>query len=111
MLMRRINCGRQLVAFACTVLVLAAAGNARGQSDSTPSAKAADSKGPEGKSKGPVVNDYNYPQVRQINQHIRQVWVDNQLSPSPHATDGEWCRRVYLDIIGRIPSVQELRAY
>jgi hypothetical protein len=27
------------------------------------------------------------------------------------ATEGEWCRRVFLDIIGRIPSVEELEAF
>ena len=61
--------------------------------------------------KGPAIPDYNLPQVRQINQDIRQVWTDNNLSPSPPATDGEWCRRVYLDVLGRVPSVQELRDF
>lgn len=60
---------------------------------------------------GPVVPDYGMPQVKFINEQIRQVWTDNQLTPSPPATDGEWCRRVYLDILGRIPSVQELRDF
>jgi hypothetical protein len=57
------------------------------------------------------VPDYNLPQVKSINEQIRQVWTDNQLVPSPPATDGEWCRRVYLDILGRIPSVDELREF
>src|SRR4051812_16679468 len=55
--------------------------------------------------------DYNIPQVAFINKEIRQVWTDNNLTPSPPALDQEWCRRVYLDIIGRIPSVQELREF
>jgi hypothetical protein len=55
--------------------------------------------------------DYGLPQVRRINEEIRQVWVDHHLAPSPLATEGEWCRRVYLDVLGRIPSVQELREY
>lgn len=55
--------------------------------------------------------DYGIPQVARINQEIRQVWTDNQLMPSPMATDGEWCRRVYLDVLGRIPSVEELQAF
>lgn len=55
--------------------------------------------------------DYGLPQVKRINQEIRQVWSDNQLSPSPAASDGEWCRRVYLDVLGRIPTVPELRDY
>ena len=36
---------------------------------------------------------------------------ENQITPSPRATDGEWCRRVYLDIIGRVPSVDELKKF
>jgi len=113
--MRRNIQGPTFVVSACAALVLWAANvtgqDARGQSASTPTTKAGDSKAGDSKSKGPVVPDYNLPQVRQINQHIRQVCMDLQLSPSPHATDGEWCRRVFLDIIGRVPSVQELRDY
>jgi hypothetical protein len=61
----------------------------------------------------PVVGptDYGYPQVAKINEQIRQVWSDNNMTPSPPATDGEWCRRVFLDILGRVPSVAELRAF
>ncbi len=55
--------------------------------------------------------DYNIPQVRMINQEIDKVRTDNQLIASPAATDGEWCRRVYLDILGRIPAVDELREF
>lgn len=58
-----------------------------------------------------VVPDYNIPQVKQINQEVRQVWADHQLIASPPATDGEWCRRLFLDILGRIPSVDELREF
>lgn len=63
------------------------------------------------KTVGPVVPNYGMPQVEFINQQIRQVWNDNGMSPSPPASDGEWCRRVYLDVLGRIPSVQELREF
>jgi hypothetical protein len=63
------------------------------------------------KSDGPIVPDYGLPQVKVINKEIRQVWTDNNLRPSPQATDGEWCRRVYLDVLGRVPSVNELREF
>ena len=33
------------------------------------------------------------------------------MKPSPPATDGEWCRRVFLDVLGRVPSVTELREF
>ena len=46
--------------------------------------------------------------VAAINAHLREAWGQYGLKPSPTATDGEWCRRVYLDLIGRVPSVSEL---
>jgi hypothetical protein len=52
----------------------------------------------------------NY-QIEQINKMIEQVWTDYELRPSREATEGEWCRRVYLDLIGRIPSVDELNEF
>jgi hypothetical protein len=55
--------------------------------------------------------DRRPPQARRINEDIRRVWEENKLRPSPQATDGEWCRRVYLDLVGRIPTVQELREF
>jgi hypothetical protein len=56
-------------------------------------------------------NDYGFSQVSLINEQIRQGWIEQGLKPSEMATDGEWCRRVYLDILGRIPSVDELRRF
>ncbi len=50
-------------------------------------------------------------QVQEINRLIRQTWDDYELKPSKSATDGEWVRRVYLDIVGRIPSVKEYQAF
>ena len=50
-------------------------------------------------------------QVERINKLVEQVWVDCELRPSEPATDGEWCRRVYLDLLGRIPTVKELNSF
>ena len=50
-------------------------------------------------------------QVAQIDKLVEQVWTDYDLKPSRAATDGEWCRRVYLDVIGRIPTVDELNEF
>jgi len=50
-------------------------------------------------------------QVRMIDQSLRQLWADYELKPSPRATDGEWCRRVFLDVIGRVPTVAELQEF
>ena len=57
------------------------------------------------------VQDFGIPQIAEINQQISGVWQEYDLAPSSPATDGEWCRRVYLDLIGRIPNVAELQAY
>lgn len=46
--------------------------------------------------------------VEQIDRYIAQTWTDYELKPSREATDNEWCRRVHLDLIGRIPTVAEL---
>ena len=58
-----------------------------------------------------TVNDFGIPQVAEINRQIRGVWQEYEMSASPPATEGEWCRRVHLDLIGRIPTVHELDAY
>ncbi len=50
-------------------------------------------------------------QVNKINELVRQVWTDYDLKPSPQAPDNEWCRRVFLDILGRVPTVEELQAF
>ena len=49
--------------------------------------------------------------VRFINEQISAGWSDAGLQPATAATDGEWCRRVFLDLVGRIPSVAELDRY
>ena len=54
---------------------------------------------------------FGIPQVKFINEQISAGWADAELKPSDPASDGEWCRRVYLDIIGRIPSLDELQKF
>lgn len=50
-------------------------------------------------------------QVREIDRQVAEVWKAYSLRPSSPAPDGEWCRRVYLDILGRIPTVDELERF
>jgi hypothetical protein len=54
---------------------------------------------------------YGIPQVKFINEQIAAVWEDAGLKPSGPATDGEWCRRVHLDLIGRVPTLKELDTF
>jgi len=51
------------------------------------------------------------PQVKFINERMAAGWADARLKPSEPATDAEWCRRVHLDVIGRIPTVEELQKF
>ena len=50
-------------------------------------------------------------QVTVINDGIEEGWNDNEIRPAAEVDDSTWCRRVYLDIIGRIPSTTELAAF
>lgn len=51
-------------------------------------------------------------QVTTINDEIEQGWKDFEISrPAPDADDLIWARRVYLDVIGRIPSYEELKEF
>jgi hypothetical protein len=56
-------------------------------------------------------DDFGFPEVRLINELVAQAWQDHHLAPSESASDGQWCRRVYLDLVGRVPTVPEVRAY
>ncbi len=49
--------------------------------------------------------------VEFIDQQLRQAWSDNEIQPSEVATDEEWVRRIYLDLCGRIPTLEEARAF
>ncbi len=49
--------------------------------------------------------------IRFIDEQIRKGWTDAEISPSPVATENEWCRRVFLDVLGRVPTVDELHRF
>ncbi|QGJ70162.1 Secreted protein containing DUF1549 [Planctomycetales bacterium 10988] len=46
-----------------------------------------------------------------INEQIRQGWADYEYRPSKEADEGKWVRRVYLDLLGRIPSTTEVKDF
>ena len=46
-----------------------------------------------------------------INGQIRQGWEDNEIKPSAVSEDAEWLRRVYLDVVGHIPSAEQIRKF
>jgi hypothetical protein len=47
----------------------------------------------------------------QIDAEIAAVLRDQQLTPAPRASDAELLRRIYLDLLGRIPTPPETEAY
>ncbi|HWL10541.1 MAG TPA: DUF1549 and DUF1553 domain-containing protein [Planctomicrobium sp.] len=49
--------------------------------------------------------------VQFIDQQIQQGWEDNEVVPSPVASDGEWIRRVYLDVVGHIPPAKKVQDF
>ncbi len=49
--------------------------------------------------------------VDAINSQIRRNWDANELRPSAIAEDAEWLRRVSLDLIGRIPTIDEAESF
>ena len=85
--MRRVSrVGRWLVAVACLMAALARSGTAADE-------------------------HFGIPQVKYVNEQIAAGWADAGLQPAAPATDGEWCRRVHLDVIGRIPTTAELQRF
>jgi hypothetical protein len=49
--------------------------------------------------------------VQLIDEHITKGWKSNNSYPSERCTEYEFIRRASLDIIGRIPTVEEVRAF
>jgi len=49
--------------------------------------------------------------IKFVNRELASSWQAASLIPSPVATDAEWCRRVYLRLLGRIPTKQELDTF
>ncbi len=49
--------------------------------------------------------------VSRINHDIQTRWAALDIHPSARADDSEWLRRVYLDLIGRIPTIAEAQAF
>ncbi len=49
--------------------------------------------------------------VAAIDRELRQAWVDQGLTASDPASDTEWCRRAFVRLLGRIPTVPELQNF
>ncbi|HEY7156413.1 MAG TPA: DUF1549 and DUF1553 domain-containing protein [Gemmataceae bacterium] len=49
--------------------------------------------------------------AKKIDRHLAARWKAERVEPVSPADDAEYMRRVYLDLIGRIPSLAEARAF
>ncbi|TWU09672.1 hypothetical protein CA54_49140 [Symmachiella macrocystis] len=47
----------------------------------------------------------------EIDTLIRQSWTDNEIRPSAEADDAEWIRRVHLDLVGHIPTLEQTKSF
>jgi hypothetical protein len=93
-----------LLAMGC--LALAPSAPATGQEKVPPDKSAADKATPA----APAASD-DQSVVSYIDALIRKGWEDNGITPSPLASEGEWVRRLYLDVLGRIPTVEEAKSF
>jgi hypothetical protein len=46
-----------------------------------------------------------------VNATLARTWTESGVTPSAPATDAEWCRRLFVRVLGRIPTVEELRSF
>jgi hypothetical protein len=49
--------------------------------------------------------------IATVDKLIGARWDRDKATPAKPATDGQWCRRVFLDVVGRVPTVAELDAF
>lgn len=78
-------------------------------------AAAADAKSTEAKPAGKKREEFTTGSsdvlISFINEQIRQGWTDNEVEASEIAGDGEWIRRVYLDIVGHVPPMEDIEKF
>ena len=80
--------------------------------DKTKAATKPDTTGPIRSSNGVSSSGRSLAEVVSfVDEKLADGWRDNKVSPSPVATDSEWLRRVYLDIVGHIPPASEVVAF
>jgi hypothetical protein len=51
------------------------------------------------------------PQTRKINELFAKKWEEDGVKPAKKATDHEFLRRAFIDLIGRIPTVEEIQDF
>src|SRR5262249_30885729 len=51
------------------------------------------------------------PQTQTINEELAKSWKSVDLKPSKKASDYEFVRRVFIDVVGRIPTAEEVKDF
>lgn len=60
----------------------------------------------------PSGNFRDFPNISEaINFYIAEGWQKRSIQPARAVDDRTWCRRLYLDLAGRIPSATELQSF
>jgi hypothetical protein len=63
-------------------------------------------------STGPISTGTDIHAVRSsVNQLLAESWQQQGVTPARRSTDSEFIRRIYLDVLGRIPRVSEVRTF
>ncbi|MAG94112.1 MAG: hypothetical protein CMJ48_10220, partial [Planctomycetaceae bacterium] len=78
-------------------------------SGSPPSHWESTTPGPSGP--GPSDQRHTPSIVAFVNSELRAGWRDAGVGPSERASDAEWIRRVYLDVVGHIPPAETVDAF
>ena len=50
-------------------------------------------------------------QSKIIDEHMKKTWADAKVTPAKRAGDNEYMRRVFIDVLGRIPTPEEIRDF
>jgi hypothetical protein len=100
-----------LVAGLAAALLWVSDGTTPAQDAKAPAAQPAQppSPGSSGTSTSPATPGALSPQTQKINEFIAKGWSDAGIKkPADKASDFEYLRRVFVDLLGRIPTVEEI---
>ena len=75
----------------------------------TPSLQAAEQCAPAAASAAGILDVHEL--TARIDQALATAWAAGNVEPAAPADDAEYLRRIYLDLIGKIPSVADLQAF
>ncbi|MGL4511503.1 MAG: DUF1549 domain-containing protein [Lacipirellulaceae bacterium] len=95
---------RSLIAVAVATFIAAAASAARNEGTSASSVGNRPSAGDS----APASALDDDAVVASIDRRLRASWRAARITPSAKAPDDAWARRVYIDLLGRVPTVEEL---